>query len=187
MIIKTLLKIFLLMIVPLMVLGFNVFEKTEIYSFVFKTGGVESAIINKLTTNFDNPKKLIITQHDDKEFDHVWQLIKENTKHPVPNWKPQIISRIAVENGTSVTLPNRGKIILVPENTPIIALKATPQEVSQGKATGNDSFMVGTIGDLKSWLERKKKSVRATIDMLIVIVSIILGLFVEFGFKEKTV
>ncbi len=184
--IKHLIKIFLLAVIPLFVLGFNVFEKTEIYTFIFKIGGVESAIINKLTTNYGNPKRLIITRHDDKEFDHLWRLIKKNTKNPIPNWKPKIICRLAVDNGTFVILPDKGKVILVPESTPVLALKRTYQEVSQGKATKDDSFMVGTIGDLKEWLEIKKKNIRAKVDILITVISIFLGFSIEFGFKQKT-
>ena len=131
---KTFLKISLLAIIPLAILGFNIFEKTEIYSSIFKFRGVELAIAERLTTNFGTPKQLIITRQDNpQEFDDLWNLIKRNTKYPIPNWTPKVISRIAVENGTAVTLPEKGKVVLVPRNIPVVALKAPPSAVSKKK------------------------------------------------------
>jgi len=178
---KTFLKISLLAIIPLAILGFGVFEKTEIYSSIFKFKGVELAIAEKLTTNFGNPKQLIITrQNNPREFDDLWNLIKSNTKYPLPNWTPKVISRIAVENGTAVTLPEKGKVVLVPRNIPVVALKVPPSAVSKGEAGKKEWFMVGTVSDIERWLQGERANVRFVFDILVVSFSIILGILVEF-------
>jgi len=166
---------------PLAILGFGVFEKTEIYSSIFKFRGVELAIAERLTTNFGNPKQLIITrQNNPHEFDALWNLIKKNTNNPIPDWTPEVISRIAVENGVAVTLPDKGKVVLVPRNIPVVALRISPSAVSKGKAGKEDWFMVGTVSEIETWLKCERENVRLIFDMLIVSFSIILGILVEF-------
>ena len=182
---KTFLKICLLAIIPLAILGFGVFEKTEIYSSVFKFRGVELAIAERLTTNFGDPKQLIITrQNNPREFDDLWNLIKKNTKYPLPNWTPKVISRIAVENGTAVTLPDKGKVILVPRNIPVVALKVPPGMVSKGESGKENWFMVGTVSDIERWLQGERANVRFIFDILIASFSIFLGILVEFKLKN---
>lgn len=182
---KTFLKICLLAIIPLAILGFSIFEKTEIYSSIFKFRGVELAVAERLTTNFGDPKQLIISrQNNPREFDDLWNLIKKNTKHPLPNWTPKVISRFAVENGTAVTLPVNGKVILVPRNIPVVALKVPYSGVSKGKPGKEDSFIVGTVSDIERWLQGERANVRFIFDILIASFSVILGLLVEFKLKN---
>ena len=147
---KFFLKISLLALIPLAIFAFGVFEKTEVYSTLFKLKGVELAIAERLVTNFGDPKRLIITRKENTvEFDDLWHLIKNNTQHSIPNWNPKTISRIAVENGSFVTLPDKGKVVLVPKNVPVIAIKESVEAVKRGEVTKEDFFMVGTIADIE--------------------------------------
>ncbi|MFZ5980413.1 MAG: hypothetical protein ACOYVF_07245 [Candidatus Zixiibacteriota bacterium] len=182
--IKNILKLFLIVVFPILILGFNVFEKTEIYSSFINLSGAEFAIKNKLSTNFGDPKRLIITSQDDPEFEHLWQLIKDNSTYPLPEKQPMIISRLAIENGAYVTLSNDKKIVLVPDNTPVYAIMKSEEVVSLGSATEKDMFMIGTIGDIKKWLEVKKDHIRSVRDLIVTLISIILGIVVEFGWKD---
>ena len=178
---KSILKITLLAIIPLAILGFNLFEKTGIYKKLFKFTGVESALQEKLTTNFGSPKRLIIVRNDDpQEFDHLWNIIKSNCHKDLPSWTPKIISRVAIENGSSVTLPDIGKIILVPREVPVIALNASYQDVTEGKATKEHMFMIGTVGDIDKWFNESKANVRFIFDLILSVCSITLGIILEF-------
>ena len=72
--IRLTLKIFLIAIIPLTTLGFNAFEQTSIYSWIFNIHGVESAISKRLTTQFGDPHRLIIDRmSNEKEFDDLWK------------------------------------------------------------------------------------------------------------------
>ena len=182
---KIFLKVSLLAIIPLAIFGFGVFEKTEVYSTLFKFKGVELAIAERLVTNFGDPKRLVITREKNPvEFDDLWHLIKNNTQYSIPNWNPKIISRIAVENGTFVTLPDKGKVVLVPRNVPVIAIKESVEAVSRGEATKEDWFMVGTIADIEEWLKGERAGLRFIFDLSIALFSIGLGIIVEFILKD---
>ena len=183
---KSILKIILLAIVPLAILGFNLFETTGFYKKLFKFTGVESVLQEKLTTNFGSPKRLIITRNDNPhEFDHLWNIIKSHCHEDLPSWTPKIISRIAFENGSSVTLPDLGKVVLVPREVPVIALNASYQDVTEGKATKDHMFMVGTVGDIDKWLNESKANVRFIFDVILSVCSITLGIILEFALKKN--
>lgn len=183
---KSILKITLLAIIPLAILGFNLFEKTGIYNRLFKFTGVESALGKRLTTNFGNPRRLIVTRNDNpQEFDHLWNIIRKNCPRDLPSWTPKIISRVAVENGSFVTLPGLGKVILVPREVPVIILNASKQEVTEGKATKEHMFMVGTVGDIDKWLHESKANIRFIFDLVVAMCSIAVGVILEFVLKKE--
>lgn len=173
-------KIFLIAVIPIMVLGFNTFEKTPLYSWFFDISGVKSAISKRLTTQFSDPHRLIIDRlNNEKEFDDLWKLIRSYSRLKFPDTRPQLISRLAVENGPYVMVPGRGKVVLIPDSVPISALYCSQQQVQKGECGGDKSILVGTVGDIKDWLKQKQKRIRATIDLILSIVSIILGLMLE--------
>lgn len=173
-------KIFLIAIIPVIVMGFNVFEKTPIYSWIFDIHGVESAIAKRLTTQFGDSHRLIIDRlNNEQEFDDLWKLVRSYSEINLPDTMPQLFSRLALENGPYVMIPNRGKVVLIPNSAPVIALYCSEQQVTEGACTGDKSIFVGTVGDIKDWLRQKQKRIRSTIDLILSVVSIILGLVLE--------
>ncbi|MDD3731988.1 MAG: hypothetical protein PHU88_06400 [candidate division Zixibacteria bacterium] len=184
MIIKNILKVSLYAVIPILIFGFNILEKTEIYSSILNISGAESAYINKLTTNYGDPKRLIITDQDE-EFEHLWQLIKDNSKYPIQKLKPKIISRLAIEHGSCVTLQNDQQVVLIPDQVPIIAMMKSEEEFTLGLAKEKDAYIVGTVGDIRDWIVTKKENVRFWRDIIVAIISIILGSIVNFGWKDK--
>lgn len=177
---RFLLKIFLIAFIPILTLGFNVFEKTPWYSCLFSIHGVESAITKRLTTQYGDSHRLIIDrQHNKEEFDDLWKLILKYSDAKIPKNTPKVISRVAIENGAYVTIPKKGKVILIPDSAPILALYCTEQQVLRGECKGEDSLMIGTVGDIKQWLEKKRQTIRSTVDLILSVVSIVLGLALE--------
>lgn len=173
-------KIFLIAVIPVTILGFNAFEQTPIYSWIFDIHGVESAISKRLTTQFGDSHRLIIDRvNNEQEFDDLWKLIRAYSTTNLPDTMPQLISRLALENGPYVMIPNRGKVVLIPDSAPVIALYCSKQQVTKGECEGDKSLLVGTVGDIKDWLEKKQKRIRSTIDLILSVISIVLGLVLE--------
>ena len=173
-------KIFLIAVIPIMILGFNAFEHTPVYSWIFDIHGVESAISKRLTTQFGDSHRLIIDRvNNEQEFDDLWKLIRSYSAISLPDRIPQIISRLALENGPYVMVPNKGKVVLIPDSAPVIALYCSKQQVTKGECEGDKSYLVGTVGDIKDWLEKKQKRIRSTIDLILSVISIVIGLVLE--------
>jgi len=147
---------------------------------------VENALHGKLTTNYGSKKKLIILRDEDPvEFDHLWNFIKKNCDKKLPNWTPVIITRCAIENGSSVNIPEIGEVILIPREVPIFLINATYKEVDEGEATLDDVFLVGTVGDIDKWLKESKANIRFIFDIIISMISIIIGILLEFNNKKS--
>ncbi len=177
---RFLLKIFLIAFIPILTLGFNVFEKTPLYSWLFSIHGVESAITKRLTTQYGDSHRLIIDrQRNKEEFNDLWKLILKNSDAKISRNSPKVISRVAIENGAYVTIPQKGKVILIPDSAPILALYCTEQQILRDECKGEDSLMIGTVGDIKQWLEKKRQTIRSTVDLLLSVVSILFGLVLE--------
>jgi len=182
---ESILKIMLLAIIPIGILGFNLFEETGFYSKLFKFTGVESALSEKLTTNFGGNHRMIILRDEDaREFDHLWNIVKKNCKKEIPSWTPIIISRSVVENGTFVTLPELGEVVLVPREVPVYALRYILEDINKRKKFDEDMFFIGTVGDIEKWLKESKANIRFIFDIIISIISIIIGILWEFNNKK---
>jgi hypothetical protein len=119
-----------------------------------------------------------------EEFDHLWALSRRYSVAKLPADPPLLIARTAIENGAFVEIPGRGKVVLIPDSVPVIALWCTEHELAAGKCEEKESILLGTVRDLREWTEKKGKAVRSTIDFLVAAVSIALGLALEFGLKE---
>jgi len=170
----------LIAVIPVIILGFNAFEQTPFYSWVFDIHGVESAISKRLTTQFGDSHRLIIDRvNNEQEFDDLWKLFRSYSAANFPDTMPQLFSRLALENGPYVMIPNRGKVVLIPDSAPVIALYCSKQQVTEGECEGDKSILVGTVGDIKDWLGQKQKRIRSTIDLILSVVSIIFGLVLE--------
>lgn len=173
-------KLFLIAVIPVTILGFNAFEQTPIYTWIFDIYGVESAISKRLTTQFGESHRLIIDRvNNELEFDHLWKLIRTYSTKNFPDTKPPFISRLGIDNGTYVMVPNRGKVILIPDSAPVVAFYCSKQQITKGECKDDKAFLVGTVGDIKDWLEKKQKRIRSTIDLILSIISIAIGLLLE--------
>jgi len=178
--VRLFLKVFLIGVIPMATLGFNVFEKTPLYSRLLSIHGVESAITKKLTTQYGDRHRLIIDRQQSKEeFDDLWKLALNYSSAKLPQKPPNLISRLAIENGTFVIIPQKGKVYLIPDSVPVFALYCSIQQVMNNECEGADSVMIGTVGDIKEWLAKRRWNIRSTVDLILSVVSVILGLIVE--------
>jgi len=178
--VRLFLKVFLIGVVPMVTLGFNVFEKTPLYSRLLSIHGVESAITNRLTTQYGDPHRLIIDrQHNKEEFDDLWELVLKYSSSKLSQKIPNLISRVDIENGTYVTIPQKGKVILIPDSVPVFAMYCSEQQLVNKECKGADSMMIGTVGDIKEWLAKRRWNMRSTVDLILSVVSVILGLIME--------
>lgn len=177
---KLILKIFLIAIIPLLTLGFSVFEKTPLYSWIINIHGVESALSKRLTTQYGDSHRLILKRQQNKEeFDDLWKLVLKYSDAEISRHNPILISRMAIENGAYVITPQKNKVVLIPDSVPVVALFCTEQQLSRGECKGKDSIIVGTVGDVKQWIEKKRQVFRSTVDLILSIVSILFGLALE--------
>ncbi len=184
--IRVTLTVFLVVVVPLLTFGYDLFEGTALYSWLFSLYGVESAVSEKLTTQFGDPKRLVIDRNrDKKEFMDLWELIRTYSNAKIPDDIPQIISRVAIENGTYVTIPRHGKVVLIPNSVPVLAFYCSWMEVQRGDCRGDDAILVGTIGDIKEWTQLKRKNLRLIFNLIITIISVSFGFLVQFLFPKE--
>lgn len=183
--IKLVVKVFLIGVVPFFVWGFNVFEKTALYSSLVDLEGAESAVVERFVTNFGAPKRLYVHRIDGDEFDHLWQLISDNTNVKLPDWTPEVISRLAVENGSVVTLFGGTKIVLIPESMPIVAAKHNPFLAENSVSPDNEYLFVCTTRDLREWAKKKRDNIRSLIDLGVALASVVLGFFLDYAWKPQ--
>jgi hypothetical protein len=178
------LKIFLIVVIPLIVMGFNIFERTPIYKHLIGTAHVERAVKTRLLTQYDKPGQLILKRGDDQnEFDSVWRLIRANTSAKLPDKLPHLISRVAVENGAFVTLPTGRKAVLIPEATPLFAFFCPrPTE----NCPDHEAIMVGSVGELGKWAQEREKTYRLARDVSVSFISIFVGLLLERKNKRRS-
>jgi len=185
-VIKIALKVFLLAVVPLLTLGLSVFEGSSMYAGFVGLRGVDRAISTKLTTQYGDAHRMLIDRASSREeFDHLWALARRYSSAKLPAEPPLLIGRIAIENGASVDVPGQGKVILIPESVPVFALWCPESELAAEECTGNDAIMLGTVGDVRAWGEKKTQAIRSTINFCVAAISIALGLAVEFGLTEQ--
>jgi hypothetical protein len=174
---KVTLKIVLIAVIPSILLGFNILQRTTIFKRLVGTAHVEKALKTRLLTQYDKPGQLILKRGDDQnEFDSIWCLIRANSSAKLPDKPPYIISRLAVENGASVTLPTGRKAVLIPEATPIFAFFCPRPTES---CPDNEAILVGSVGDLGKWAQEREKAVRLCIDIGVSLISILVGLLLE--------
>ena len=180
-------KLFLLAVIPLCTLGFNAFQESAPYSRIFNLSGVESALGKRLTTQMGEPQRAIISRdrfETVQDFTDLWKLIRTYSDRQLPTAEPELISRMAVQNDTYVEIPKYGKVVLIPESVPIFALYCSEANLAKGLCKDENAIMIGTVADVRKWMEAKHKKVRSIIDLIISALSISLGLLLEFKFKR---
>ena len=176
---RILLKIILIAVIPGILLGFIVLQKSPLYDRLLGLSHVDFALRERFLTHYGEPGQNILgryTQAD--EFEAVWSLIKSYSPVTLRPQEPYWISRIGVENGSYVTLPRRGRVVLIPDSVPVIALYCTNLPAG---CSGAEVIVVGTIGDLRRWARERRYYVRLLVDVVVILLSITIGLVLETG------
>lgn len=170
-----LLEIFLIIGVPLATVGFDFFESTSLYKSVFNLNGIEDAIRDRFSTQYNFSKSQMIYKDKDREvFYDAWTLIKSNTLAKLPNGEPFALGRLPMKNSAFVELPpNNTEITLVPEGMPIMAWYIYGTDDKDVKGTG---VMVGTLEDFKRWYQEKQRTIRIKVNIIITLISIGFGI-----------
>ena len=178
-----LLEIFLIIGIPLATVGFDYFESTSLYKSVFNLNGIEDAISDRFSTQYNLSKSQMIYKDKDQEvFNDVWALIKTNTLAELPEGEPSALGRLPMRNSASVVLPqNKTEITLVPEGMPIIAWYINGADEEGVKGTG---VMVGTLEDFKRWYQDKQRTIRIKVNIIITLISIFLGI-ITLKYKDE--
>ncbi|GEM_PF-2755320 len=179
-------KIFLILIIPLLTLGFGLFEKTSFYNFVFKFSNIDTALLNKFVTNYNDPKNNAI-KREDKEFNDIWNLIRANSNADLDIYPtPYGISGFKIDNVPTVTLPSQEIVELIPDSAPIAALYC-PIIPMNFKCPEEKIIIIGTIQDLKNWYKNERESLKIKLDLFFAILSIAIGLYIHFGENKKII
>jgi hypothetical protein len=170
-------------VIPVIVLGFNFFERTPGYKKLIGISYVEKALKTKLLTQYgDRGRRILSRELDPDEFKQVWSVIRENSSAKFPGTEPHIISRVAIEGGSYVTIVPDKKVVLIPDSTPIYVFFCHYIEGCPFDKT----ILAGTIGDLRQWIQDKAKAVRLKVDVFVSLISVILGLFIKLKTSDKS-
>jgi hypothetical protein len=177
------LKVLLILVIPAILLGYNIFEGSPLYRLLIGTLQIDKALKTKFLTQYGGHGKLILGREaGGEEFQSVWNLIKSNSEANLPEGEPYWISRLAIENGAAVTLPTGKKVVLIPESSPLfVFFCSNPIE----KCPNDEVIQVGTIRDLRVWAQDKEKAVRFSFDLIVSLISIVVGLLIEFKLKNE--
>ena len=126
-------------------------------------------------------KRTIFKDSDGRKYTDLWKLIKSYTHAPLRTQQPYAISTLKINNPPTVSLPyNAPEVILIPESAPIVAVYYEFPKQDGAKVPGKDIIIVGTVADLQQWFLDAKKNIRIKINMMISLMSIVIGLFIHF-------
>jgi len=180
------LEIFLIVVIPLLTTGLDLFENSKLYNHFFNFDKVSSAIDGFKSDYAQSKKSTIFKESDGKEFVDLWKLIKSYTHATIRSQEPYAISMLKINNPPTVSVPyNAPDVILVPESAPIVAVYFEFSKEKDAKIPRKDIIIVGTVADIERWFLDKKKNIRITINMTISLMSILMGLFIHFAKKNK--
>ncbi len=91
-----------------------------------------------------------------------------------------------MDHGTSVTLPDNNKVVvLIPESVPVYFLYGVKPKFPAGPFTTDKAIRVGSVGDVRAWVDAQRSSVRSWIDIGVSAASVVFGLLVEFPGKKS--
>jgi len=187
-----LLEIFLILVIPILTVGLDIVDENYFFKNIFGLSAIEKTIDYRLTTQFGEPHQLTIDRRlaeTSAEFERIWKLIKKNTKYPLLDEEPVFISRYAVENAPFSYIPNdnndgRKQTVLIPESVPlgVVYCPPTAQDVSSCTAK-----IIGSVGDLRKWLNNEKRWLRIKADMILTITSMAIGFSLYINRSKKKI
>jgi len=189
--IRIFLEIFLILIIPLFTVGFDILETSETYSHLMGFGELEEIVSNRY--QMDEGNKITPTVHRlEADFRPLWRLIESHTTAELLGGEPFVISMFGIENFQSVKLPYKegeeyrvGEFLLVPDETPIVVLYTEKIFYENSSASFNETVIVGNVGDLKDWIDVEKRNVRIIVNMFLAVISILLGLILLFWRRKN--
>ena len=179
-------ELLLIVVIPLLTYGMGWFEESGPYKKMIGIHGVPQAINEKLLgLEFNGKGNIHFLFPKDAEFIPLWNIIKSNSTLNFPNETPRFIGVVGASGMPKVFWPleeNLNSYIeLVPESSPVMVGFCNFTEsfdTTKCRGFGNDqnAFTVGTINDLKNWVQIRESTSRREIDLLITLISITLGL-----------
>lgn len=150
---------------------------------------MDEAIELRLTTQLTGQKETLIIRPDDPEtsaeFADVWRLALRYSSADLTRGQPNLISRLALSNGATVDLPVQGQTFLIPESVPVFALYCPMEEFASRGCVAEDGVLLGTVEDLRNWRAFASDRIGASVDFLVALVSLVLGLSIEFRPQSK--
>jgi hypothetical protein len=182
---KYLSEILLLLVIPLLTFGFNLFARTSIYDNLIGLKNLEELVQERfLGIDYAGQSRGGLILPDENEFSDLWDLIKRNSSAEVPRSIPQLIGRFTTENAPYTEVPASGslrRVYLIPDSIPIAALYCSGSELSSCK----ESTIIGTAGDFKGWIQNTRNRFELNLTLFISLLSIIAG-FISLIFKSKS-
>jgi len=185
-------QIFLIVIIPLLTVGFDAFENTRIYKSIFQFDNLDYTIGVRWSTNYGEHVSFQINRYNEaKEFNAMWNLIKKNTLVKLPDKEPNWIYYSMYENSLYVPWPenwstpgssNVKKVRIIPESLPVVVT----YNCSAINCPLGEVVYVGTIGDIKNWYNEEQHNIRMGVNLSITFLSIFLGLITIKASKENT-
>ena len=180
------LEIFLIVVIPLLTTGFDLFENKKLYEHYFGFDNIANAINGFKSDYAYLNKRTIFKNSDGDKFADIWKLIKSYTNAPIRSQQPYAISMLKIDNPPTVSPPcNAPAVILIPKSAPIVVVYNEFQNVDGAKIPCKDIIIIGTIADLERWFLDTKKNIRIKVNMMISLMSIFIGLFMDFKNEQK--
>jgi hypothetical protein len=182
---KHLAEIVLILVIPILTLGFNAFESTSFYQNLIGVKGILDAVEFKLQGLGTNSDPQYNIKPTDKDFTNLWNLIKNNsTNEAIPKYlTPNLIGTLnpvgSPYSDISTTDNKTERLILTPES----ALVAVSFCNFQPCLNNNNVFIIGNVGDIKNWVQNTEDKWRTTIDSIFAVLSIGFGFI--FLISEK--
>ena len=178
------LELFLIVIVPLLSIGFDIFENSPEYNKIFGFLDIQKVMDSEFTSAHLNPDRILLSR-EHSEFENVWNLIKTNTLIELPDEEPKYIMRLGVKNAPYSPWINDSKYTLIPESVPIIVGYCDESDPFNLKCDFNDAIIIGTVEDFKRWVLEKQHSIRIMTSLFLSIFSILLGVIIHFSKKSR--
>jgi len=192
-------KILLIAVIPLLFIGFDVFESSDAYNKLNNFNHIENTIYERWGSNQGNSRYFIQKgiPDEEQEFMAMYNLIQEFSYKQIPNKEAHWITFIAPKNPIvhewegilfdKVILNKTKYSIEISDNYPIIlSFCSCNQKIHLcGCDYDNDLIYVGSISDVKRWYYAERSETRLTFHLYLIALSIILGVFAEFFIPVK--
>ncbi len=100
---------------------------------------------------------------------------------------PLVVGRVNVLSAPYVITPlNEGdKTYLIPDSVPLFALYCREHMLDNKSCKGERGYFIGTLLDLKSWYLDTKRRIRFKVDLILSVISILMGLYAFYQDKSK--
>ena len=179
----------LIFIIPLLTFGFNIFENSPLYEKIIGTENV-SVIVNQKLLGLDfkgNRNHWLYSSTTKTDFDYIWKIVKKNTSTKFPlqltTQTPVFLGISATRDTPSVVLPKPNNssetLFLVPDSVPVFVGFCSVYTNGPSDCVFEENmFIIGTVSDVKKWVQDTKDDYRRIIDSFFAITSAILGVII---------